>query len=106
MEKGPLFAAIDISAHFVSTLIIINHSFYRSGLLLTPYFYSALDAYEKSDDGIRDNFPAMARGIELKAEQQRFQGAFYKIPVPQKTVSRPEVPQAPPEPPRIPLEIF
>lgn len=73
--------------------------FYRSGLLLTPYFYTALEAYEKGDDGIRDAFPGMARGIQLKTEQQRVQESFYKIAVPRKTASRPEVPQAPPEPP-------
>ncbi len=73
--------------------------FYRTGLLLTPYFYTALEAYESGENGIRDHFPGLARGIQLKAEQQRFQDTFYKIPLPQKTASRPEVPQAPPEPP-------
>ena len=74
-------------------------TFYRTGLLLTPYFYSALETYENADTSIRDNFADMARGIQFKAEQQRFQDTFYKIPLPQKTASRPEVPQAPPEPP-------
>ena len=74
-------------------------SFYRTGLLLTPYFYTVLEAYENGDTGIRDNFADMARGIQLKAEQQRFQDTFYKISLPRKTVSRSEVPQAPPEPP-------
>jgi tetratricopeptide (TPR) repeat protein len=77
-------------------------TYYRSGLLLTPYFYNALEAFEQNDTGIRDYFPEMAKGIQLKAEQQRFQETFYKIPVPQKTASRPEVPQAPPAPPANP----
>jgi tetratricopeptide (TPR) repeat protein len=73
--------------------------FYRSGLLLTPYFYGALETFEKGDSGIRDGFPDLVKGIQLKTEQQRFRETFHKIPLPQKTVSRPEVPQAPPAPP-------
>jgi tetratricopeptide (TPR) repeat protein len=76
--------------------------FYRSGLLLTPYFYTALDMYEQSDSGIRDGFGDLVKGIQLKTEQQRFQETFYKIPLPQKTASRPEVPQPPPAPPANP----
>ena len=73
-------------------------TFYRTGLLLTPYFYDALDAYEQRDSGLRDYFPEMARGIQIKAEQQRFQETFYKIPTPPKTAGRAEVPQAPSAP--------
>lgn len=76
--------------------------FYRSGLLLTPYFYHALEEYEKEDAGLRESFLVMARNIQLKTEQARFQETFYKIPVPQKTVSRPEVPEPPPAPPANP----
>ena len=76
--------------------------FYRSGLLLTPYFYAALDTFEQGDSGIRDGFAALIKGIQLKTEQQRFQETFYKIPLPQKTASRPEVPQPPPAPPANP----
>jgi tetratricopeptide repeat protein len=78
-------------------------AFYRSGLLLTPYFYAALEEYEKEDAGLRDSFLNMARQIQLKTEQTRFQETFSKIPVPQKSVARPEVPQAPPEPPPDPI---
>jgi tetratricopeptide (TPR) repeat protein len=71
-------------------------TFYRSGLLLAPYFYNALEQYEKGDAGFREGFVSMMRNIQLKAEQTRFQETFYKIPVPQKTVARPEVPEAAP----------
>ena len=77
--------------------------FYRSGLLLAPYFYGALEEYEKEDGGLREVFPTMARNIQLKTEQARFQDTFSKIPIPQKTVARPEVPQLPPEPPPDPV---
>jgi tetratricopeptide (TPR) repeat protein len=73
-------------------------TFYRAGLLLTPYFYDALENYEKGDVGIREAIVDMARNVELKAEQTRFQETFYQIPVPQKSVARPEVPQPPPAP--------
>jgi tetratricopeptide (TPR) repeat protein len=74
-------------------------AFYRSGLLLTPYFYTALEEYEKGDVGLRESFPEIARNVQFKTEQTRFQQTFLKIPVPQKTVARPEVPQPLPEPP-------
>jgi len=77
--------------------------FYRSGLLLTPYFYNALEEYENGDVGLRELFPTMARNIQLKIEQTRFQDTFSKIAVPQKTVRGPEVPQLPPEPPPDPV---
>jgi tetratricopeptide (TPR) repeat protein len=41
----------------------------------------------------------MIAGIQLKAEQQRYQETFNKIPIPQKTAARPEVPVAPVAPP-------
>jgi tetratricopeptide (TPR) repeat protein len=77
-------------------------TFYRSGLLFVPYFYSALEAYEKGDVSLRESFAPMLRNIQLQTEQARFDQTFYKIPVPQKTVARPEVPQPPPAPPADP----
>jgi tetratricopeptide (TPR) repeat protein len=77
--------------------------FYRSGLLLTPYFYGALQEYEQGDSGLRETFLTMARNIQLKTEQARFQETFFKIPPPQKTVARAEVPQPPPLPPADPI---
>src|SRR5207248_7096962 len=54
--------------------------YYRLGLLLTPYFYEALQSFEKEDRSIRESFANMARGIQFKTEQQRFQETFFKIP--------------------------
>ena len=73
---------------------------YRIGLLLTPYFYDSLQNFEKSDLSIREAFADMAHDIQVKTEQQRFESKFYSIPLPQKTVSRPEVPAPPPNPVR------
>jgi len=75
---------------------------YRSGLLLTPYFYSELIKYEGEDEGLRESFLSMARNIQVKTEQARFQETFFKIPVPQKSVARPEVPESAPAPPANP----
>ena len=77
--------------------------YYRSGLLLTPYFYDELANFELSDLTMRESFLNMARQIQVKNEQQRFEQKFYSIPVPQKAVARPEVPQPPPEPPANPV---
>lgn len=78
--------------------------YYRSGLLLAPYFYEALMRFEQLEaGGIRDYYGEMAAGIQLKTEQQRFQETFYRIPVPQKVAARSEVPVAPPAPPPNPV---
>ncbi len=76
---------------------------YRTGLLLTPYFYDSLQNFEKGDLSIREAFADMAHDIQLKSEQQRFQTKFYNIPLPQKTAVRPEVPEPPPPPPPNPV---
>lgn len=78
-------------------------AYYRSGLLLTPFFYAALLDYENEDVGFRDSFKNMARNIDLKTEQTRFLETFSKIPVPQKSISRAEVPEPAPEPPANPV---
>jgi hypothetical protein len=70
--------------------------YYRTGLLLTPYFYKALEAYEMQESGIREAFADMAKNISVKTEQQRFQSTFFSIPVAQKTAARPEVPEPAP----------
>jgi hypothetical protein len=67
--------------------------FYRSGLLLVPYFYDALSLYEEREEGIREYFAEMASAIRIADEQIRFQERFSKIPVPERVVARPEVPQ-------------
>ncbi len=76
---------------------------YRTGLLLTPYFYDALQNFEKGDLSIREAFADMASDIQFKTEQQRFRAKFYSIPLPQKTVVRPEVPAPPPPSPPNPV---
>lgn len=68
---------------------------YRSGLLLTPYFYDQLQSYQAGTENIRDAFTVMARGIDFRAERDRFQATFHSIPVPQKQVVSVEVPVAP-----------
>lgn len=69
------------------------NSFYRSGLVLTPYFYEELEGFEKGDLTFRFAFIDMARNFDEKSEEKRFRETFNKIPLPQKSVARPEVPQ-------------
>jgi hypothetical protein len=78
--------------------------YYREGLLLTPYFYQALTAFEVQDAGIRDQFPEMVKGIHVPEEQARFAATFMNIPVAKRSVATAEVPRieaaAPPDPAR------
>ncbi len=71
-------------------------TFYRSGLLLTPYFYESLAAYEAGDNPFRDEIGPMAAAIDLGKEQARFQSTFSSIPLAQRQPVRAEVPVAPP----------
>ena len=78
-------------------------TFYRSGLLLTPYFYESLAAYEAGDNPFRDEIGPMAAAIDLAKEQARFQNTFSSIPLAQKQPVRAEVPVAPPVDPVLEL---
>jgi tetratricopeptide (TPR) repeat protein len=73
------------------------NTFYRAGLLLTPYFYQELEGFEKGDLTFRFSLIDMARNVDEKSEEARFKDTFNKIPVSQKSVARPEVPQEVPE---------
>ena len=56
---------------------------YRSGLLLTPYFYDALPKFQDNGTAVfRDSLIKMAAGIELSKEQQRFRTTFHAIELP------------------------
>ena len=45
----------------------------REGLILTPYFYESLAAYEKQGQDLRRYYPELIKGIDLKAEAARLQ---------------------------------
>jgi tetratricopeptide (TPR) repeat protein len=81
----------------------LQDGFYRSGLLLVPYFYGVLGEYEKSSLSLLSAFPDIARNVKFNTEQSRYEDTFLKISVPEKTVSRPEVPQPEPVPPPNPM---
>jgi len=70
---------------------------YRSGLLLTPYFYGALQSYQAGTSGFRDAFADMAQSVSFKTERDRFQATFHSIPLPQRQEASSEV-AAPPDP--------
>ena len=78
-------------------------SYYRSGLLLMPYFFESLAAYEAGDNPFREEISIMFAGIDLGKEEARFQNTFDSIPVPQRQVARAEVPVAPPTDPVLEL---
>jgi tetratricopeptide (TPR) repeat protein len=78
-------------------------NYYRSGLLLAPYFYEALDAYEQNSGSLRSDFASIADGISYSAEQDRFRTTFESIPIPEKPALRAEVPVPPPPPPVNPI---
>ena len=74
---------------------------YRSGLLLTPYFYDVLDGFQAGLASFRDVFIEMAAGITYARENERFQSMFHSIPLPQKVsveVQNPDL-QSEPSPP-------
>jgi tetratricopeptide (TPR) repeat protein len=82
------------------------NTFYREGLLLTPYFYEAIEGFERGELTFRFALIDMARNLDEKAEEARFRDTFNKIPVPQKSVERPEVPREILEPENPTLELL
>jgi hypothetical protein len=78
-------------------------SYYRSGLLLMPYFYSVMGDFEVQDGSIRDQFLGIVKNIRVADEQQRFASTFMSIPVSQKAAVTAEVPQVEAPPPANPM---
>jgi tetratricopeptide (TPR) repeat protein len=83
----------------------IANGHYRSGLLLLPYFLSALPAYEEDDNGLPAYIPTLLAGLRVKDEQKRFQDTFHDIPLPTRSPRVVESASAPSEalPPPTPL---
>jgi hypothetical protein len=69
---------------------------YRTGLLLAPYFYSALEKYEAGDAPLRDEVGTIFTAVDAAAEITRFEQTFSSIPVPERQPLRAEVPPPPP----------
>jgi tetratricopeptide (TPR) repeat protein len=76
---------------------------YRTGLLLTPYFYDGLAEFELQDSSIRDYLPKMTTAIQVKEETKRFNETFRGIALPSQRVARSEVPKVQAPPPVDPL---
>ena len=60
---------------------------YRSGLLLTPYFYEALQSYQGNLASFRDVYAEIASGINFSKENERFTKTFHSIPVPRRAAA-------------------
>jgi tetratricopeptide (TPR) repeat protein len=60
---------------------------YRSGLLLTPYFYEALQAYQGNLASFRDVYAEVAGGIRFSKENDRFKSTFHSIPAPRRAAT-------------------
>jgi tetratricopeptide (TPR) repeat protein len=70
-------------------------NYYRTGLLLTPYFYSGLAAYEAGETSLPGEIDELVKAIDIGKEQSRFEKTFSSIPVPERQPLRAEVPVAP-----------
>jgi hypothetical protein len=69
--------------------------YYRTGLLLAPYFYSALAAHETGETSLQNELENLVKAIDVGKEQARFQQTFSSIPLPERQPLRAEVPVAP-----------
>jgi hypothetical protein len=68
---------------------------YRTGLLLTPYFFSALAEYQLKDTALQDELENLVKGIDIGKEQARFRETFHSIPLPERPALQAEVPEPP-----------
>jgi len=87
---------IDRATTVRSNEIVANA--YRSGLLLTPYFYQALQSFESNPVSFRDVYSEIAAGISFSKENERFQSSFHSIPVPRRQTASEQTPIVEPEP--------
>ena len=76
---------IDRATTARATEIVTNA--YRSGLLLTPYFYQALQSYQGNMASFRDVYAEIASGINFTKENERFTSTFHSIPVPRRAAA-------------------
>jgi tetratricopeptide (TPR) repeat protein len=76
---------------------------YRSGLLLMPFFYESLPAYEAGENPFREEIALMGAAVDAAKERERFQTTFNSIPEVQRQAVRGEVPVAPAPPPVDPV---
>ena len=67
-------------------------NYYRSGLLLVPYFYESLPTYEAGDNPFRDELNEMVEAIDVAKEISRFEKTFQSIPLQERQPLRAEVP--------------
>jgi hypothetical protein len=61
----------------------------QSGLILTPYFYETLAAYEQQDGSMNEFYKVMIRGLDVEKEQKRLASVLF-TPRPQPAASAPE----------------
>jgi len=71
-------------------------TYYRSGLLLTPYFHAALTSvHEPGELSLTGSLDELVTAIDIGKEQARFDQTFRSIPLPERQPLRAEVPVAP-----------
>jgi len=78
-------------------------SYYRSGLLLTPFVYGILLDYEGQDSPFRNVIGKALPLISVGNEQNRFNATFMNIPATLKANAAGEIPQADPVAPPNPM---
>ena len=71
--------------------------YYRSGLLLAPYFYEGLTNFESQGVGIREYLRELVVDVLIADEEKRFRTRFHQIPAPERRIARAEIPR-PPDP--------
>jgi tetratricopeptide (TPR) repeat protein len=67
---------------------------YREGLLLAPFFFEQMAAFERGDVSIRQQMSRIMEEIDVEAEQARFGDRFFAIVPPEPVDVRAEVPPA------------
>ncbi len=72
-------------------------TYYRSGLLLVPFFYDSLVVYERDQVSLFDIFPGIVLNIQVADEKARFASSFMAI-APQQNAVIAEVPRPAPLP--------
>ena len=66
------------------------HDLTLSGLILVPYFYESLAAYEQQEGSMNEFFPQMVKALDVEKEQKRLSNVTFALrPQPAETAPQP-----------------
>jgi tetratricopeptide (TPR) repeat protein len=84
-----LVRAVELRMDHPKNVQAAVNQYLTSGLILTPYFYSALAAYEKQPASMSDYYDQMIQGIDVDKMENELDGVKFSLPKPPASAPAP-----------------